>query len=336
MLDELQNLFADSEYPQCEGCSILSQSKTFHCHLDHEEVNRTYDILFLSDSFTYREGEPYPFNRKEFNLIQEILPDEYKEDTYYSASVKCPKVKEGDMTPANRNVCREHLYQTLLKVRPKLVFACGNLASVMLIKKSGITDKRGTPFPFEYEEFKCTVVPLYHPYSVLVEPRHRYLFEIDIRNSIARIIEQRAKSDFSYEVLDSEEKLQKLEHLYSTTTPVACDIETTGFNFLRDKLNTIAFAHESGNFVIPLEHKDNLFMTPPWDVIQKVLGNPNNIKVFQNAKFDLKFLLSRGVQAVNVWDTKIMQHLVNENTPKSLLDLVNMYFPEELEENADS
>jgi len=36
---------------------------------------------------------------------------------------------------------------------------------------------------------------------------------------------------------------------------------------------------------------------------------------------------------VNVWDTKVMQHLVNENVPKSLNDLVNMYFPEELEED---
>jgi len=333
---ELRNLFSTSEYPQCGDCSILSQSKPFYCKLDHNNGLLSNDILFLSESFTSMYGEPTPFRSRELELIQSILPEDMRRRTTYSASIKCPGVKDGDMSPGNMNICREHLYETLLRVRPKLVFVCGNLAMKMLIKKSGIADKRGSPFPFEHEEFKCTVVPIYHPYFVLAEPKHRYLFEIDIRNSISRIIEKKAKSDFSYEILDSEEKLFKLQPLYTTDTPVACDIETTGYNFLKDRLNTIAFAHESGNYVIPLEHKDNLFMMPPWGVIQNVLSNPNNIKVFQNAKFDLKFLYSRGVQAVKVWDTKIMQHLVNENTPKSLLDLVNMYFPEELEENADS
>ena len=71
-----------------------------------------------------------------------------------------------------------------------------------------------------------------------------------------------------------------------------------------------------------------------WQTVKKILENPNNIKVFQNAKFDLKFLYQYRIEAVNVWDTKVMQHLVNENAPKSLLDLVNMYFPEELEEGS--
>ena len=205
-MGELQNLFGESEYPQCEGCSILGQSKPFHCNLDHEGIDKTYDILFLSDSFAHMYGEAYPFNNKEFALIQEILPHDVKDQTTYSAAVKCPRVKEADMSPANMNICREHLYQTILTVRPKLVFACGNLAMKMLIKKSGIMGKRGTPYTFEHEDFECTVVPLYHPYSVLVEPRHRYLFELDIRNSISRVIEGRAKSNFTYEVIDSDDK----------------------------------------------------------------------------------------------------------------------------------
>jgi len=32
-----------------------------------------------------------------------------------------------------------------------------------------------------------------------------------------------------------------------------------------------------------------------------------------------------------VWDTKLMHHLIDENAPKSLMDLVKIYFPEELE-----
>jgi len=332
---ELQNLF-DEEAPEgCDGCSILKQSKPFHCNLDHEKVGREYDILFLADSFTYMYGEPYPFNHKEYKLIHEILPAEYKKVTSFSASVKCPKVKEADMPPANMNLCREHLYKTVVKLRPKLVFVCGNLAMKMLIKKSGIASKRGTLFPFVHDDFECTVVPLFHPYSVIIEPRHRYLFELDIRNSISRVIEKKAKSDFSYEIIDSDTKLDLLKPLFTTDTPVSCDIETTGLDFKRDKIQTIAFSHESGTYAIPIDHKNSPELSP-WDAIERILSNKNNMKVFQNAKFDLKFLWRYGVSAANVWDTKVMQHLINENAPKSLSDLVNMYFPEELEEDVVS
>ena len=333
-MDELQNLFSETEYSECEGCSILGQSKPFHCYLDHEDLTRTGDILFLSDSFTYMFGDSYPFNKKEFALIQNILPSSMKNNTIYSSAVKCPKVREADMSPDNMNICRKHLYQTILTVRPKLVFVCGNLAMKMLIKKSGIMSKRGTPFSFKHEDFECTVVPLYHPYSVLAEPRHRYLFELDIRNSISRVIEKKAKSNFDYEVIDSDDKFESLNYLFTTEHPVACDIETTGFDFIRDSIQTIAFSHSSGTYAIPIDHKSspNITKTLLWETVKNILINPNNVKVFQNAKFDLKFLWNYGVEAVNVWDTKVMQHLENENAPKSLLDLVNMYFPEELEE----
>ena len=335
-MGELQNLFGNTEYPQCGDCSILSQSKPFHCELDHEKGLKPHDILFLSESFTSMYGDPTPFSDKELNLIQKILPKDMHRFTTYSASVKCPGVKEPDMSPDNKNICREHLYQTILSVRPKLVFACGNLAMNMLIKKRNIFDKRGVLFPFEHEDFTCTVVPLYHPTMVVNEPSYRYLFELDIKNSIARVIEGRTKSNFDFEVIDTNAKFKSLKHLYHTLTPVACDIETTGFDFLSDKIQTIAFSHESGTYVIPWEHRDTpeeLESGVTTGVVDKILNNPANIKIFQNDKFDLKFLHTKGIQAVNVWDTKVMQHLVNENVPKSLNDLVNMYFPEELEED---
>ena len=65
--------------------------------------------------------------------------------------------------------------------------------------------------------------------------------------------------------------------------------------------------------------------------MKEVLENPHNRKILQNCKFDIKFLLKFGVSPVNVWDTKIMAHMYNEILPKSLMDLVKLFFPEELE-----
>jgi len=68
-----------------------------------------------------------------------------------------------------------------------------------------------------------------------------------------------------------------------------------------------------------------------WVLLRRILENPKNKKVFHNAKFDLKFLLDYGIYTKNVWDTKIMHHFINETAPKSLMDLVKLYFSDELE-----
>jgi len=124
--------------------------------------------------------------------------------------------------------------------------------------------------------------------------------------------------------------------LSTTTAPVACDIETTGLNFRKDKIMSIAFSTKEGNWVVPVEHKDSPFSYEETSTIlakyiRPILENPSNKKIFHNAKFDLKFLIREGVAPVNVYDTKVMHHLINENMPKSLMDLVKLYFPNELE-----
>ena len=209
---------------------------------------------------------------------------------------------------------------------------CGNLAMKMLIKKSGITDKRGSSYTYEtLEGTTCMVVPIFHPYSVIKEPRHRYLFETDIKNAYEKYVLGNTNSgNFKYEVLMDIESVNNLVPKLQDKT-IAVDLETTGLNFLKDKIQTVGISSEDGNWVIPVDHKDSphgwWVMTP----LRLILENPKNKKVFHNAKFDLKFLINYGIHPVNVWDTKIMQHLLDENVPKSLMDLVKMYFPTELE-----
>ena len=322
--------------PACEGCSILEKSKPCHSVMDYENIEEA-DVLFLSDSLKFRQGRPIPFDSAEMKIIKECFPYEAQ----FSASVKCPSVKEADMSPANMEICRHHLEATITKVKPKLVFVCGNLAMKMLVKKSGITDKRGKIYTYSTSDGHTThVCPISHPYSVMKEPRHKYLFERDIQNAYDKyILEKKGEGKVTYEVLMTLEAVEKTANVLATTSQtVACDIETTGLNFLTDKIMTIALSTEEGTSVIPLEHKDSPFLTDEvvlqsvWDHLRKIMSNPHNKKIFHNAKFDLKFLLNYGITVVNVWDTKIMHHFIDENIPKGLKDLVKLYFPCELEE----
>ena len=65
--------------------------------------------------------------------------------------------------------------------------------------------------------------------------------------------------------------------------------------------------------------------------VNRILSNPKNRKVFHNAKYDIKFLMTAKIKVVNPVDTVSMQHFVDETVPKSLKQLVKLYFPEYLE-----
>tara|TARA_R110000737_G_scaffold253463_1_gene262843 strand:- start:90 stop:1007 length:918 start_codon:yes stop_codon:yes gene_type:complete len=303
--------------------------------MDHEKLEPC-DILFLSDSLKYKVGEITSFSAPEFSLIKESCSGDFT----VAASVKCPSVKEADMTPDNMRVCRAHLEATIDKVKPKLVFPCGNLAMKMLIKKSGITNKRGKSYEFiTTGGHMCIVVPILHPFACIKEPRHRFLFQKDIQNAYEKyVLGKKAEGNFTYEVLMELGGVEVLgERLKDSEETLAIDIETTGLNFRTDSIQTIAFASKDNTWVLPLDHKDSPFRKGEpdyarvWVLLRRILENPKNRKVFHNAKFDLKFLINYGIYTKNVWDTKIMHHLLDENMPKSLMDLVKLYFPTELE-----
>jgi uracil-DNA glycosylase family 4 len=340
---KLDNLYSGhkpyGDNPLCEGCTILEKAKPCYSVMDHDELKES-PTLFLSDSLKYTLGSTSAFSKQEIKLIK----DSYKEDFVTAASVKCPDVREADMNPTNMNICRSHLEATIDKVKPKLVFVCGNLAMKMLIKKSGITTKRGKSYVHTTDSgHSCTVVPIYHPYFVIIEPKYNYLFRKDIQNAYEKyILEKKSKGTFAYKVLTKAMEVEELAYsLKNSEETIAVDIETTGLNFLRDKIMTIAISSKDQTWVIPMDHKDSPFRVEGnpkqwlglrvWSLLKLILENPKSKKVFHNAKFDLKFLINYGIRPVNVWDTKIMHHLLDENMPKGLMDLVKLYFASELE-----
>ena len=336
---DLDKLYAGhkthGDNPLCHGCSILEKSKPCHSVMDYEDLQEA-PVLFLSDSVKYRLGTISCFSKAEIALINDC----YKESYAIAASVKCPSVKEADMSPNNMNLCRVHLEATIDKVKPKLVFPCGNLAMKMLIKKSGITSKRGKSYEFTTAlGHRCIVVPIFHPYSCIKEPRPTVLFQTDIQHAYEKyVLGKTSEGNFKYKVLTKIEEVQALaEQLKNSDVTLASDIETTGLNFLKDSIMSIALTSHEDTWVIPLDHKDSPFKqgeesyATVWKCLRQILENPKNKKVFHNAKFDLKFLINYGIYTKNVWDTKIMHHLLDENMPKGLMDLTKLYFANELE-----
>jgi len=310
--------------------------------MDHEEEGFPDEctILFVSESFKMEFGELTPFTRKEEALIEQALEKSGHKHLIpmveYTAAVKCPSVKDKDMSKDDKDICRQHVAKTIEKCKPKLIFVCGNLPMVMLTKKSGIMTKRGKVIA-EYEGIP--VVPIYHPTQVIVEPQNEYLFCLDIQNAIEQVlIKDEVNSEFAWDMVDTFEKLHSLDAY--TLFDVAIDIETTGLDFLKDKIQTIALSFDANGkqktVVIPIYHREFWNFSAvagwiPWVVkfLNKVFESPS-LKILHKAQFDLKFLTQLGVEVQGtICDTKIMQHLIDENLPKSLKDLVGYYFPSE-------
>ena len=341
---DLNKLF-DSVSPKCTGCSILTKPLSKHSIMDYEFESQK-DLLFVSDSLKLLEGDYVPFRVNEWNLImREVRKSGYTEKAGFTSSIKCPHLKKDDVSAKDRKICRSHLEDTILKFKPKLVFACGDMATNMIHgKNTKMTGVRGRPIDMEMGGHQFKVVTLYHPYQVIAEPKNAYLFSLDIVNNIKEVLLGIAnKTKFTYiPVFSLEELNEHAQDFIDTTDPVSLDIEATGLNFLEDRINTIALSildpqtlDPKKTIAFPIDHKTaNMsleFKAKVCEFVASVMRNKNNRKVGQSFKFDMKFLMKYGItEFYNVWDTKLMQHMYNEDVPKALSDLVRYHFPNEI------
>jgi uracil-DNA glycosylase family 4 len=353
---DFRKLFGN-DTSKCAGCKILGQPRIKHAVMDHEGKDPV-KVLFISDSLKYLEGDFYPFRTNEYLLLKKSLRDcGFVGTTGFTASVKCPNIKAEEMSAEDMKICRQHLYESIRQYRPLLVFTCGSLANRMLIGKSQSEAKsRGKLVDFSVNDLHFKAVNIFHPYQAIAEPKNINLFLTDIRNSLEAcfgdyygksdpsINSTAKKSNFTFKSIFTSKELQNLEFDYeSATTPVSFDIETTGLNFLTDKILTIAMTGiKDGAFhtiSMPIDHSsvaDPDFRANCMAFVKNCLRNPHNRKILQECKFDMKFLMREGItDFCNIWDTKLMQHLHDEDSPKSLRDLAYYYCPEELN-NANS
>jgi len=337
------NLSFREPNPKCLSCPILSKPLPTHTVIDYE-YEKECDILFVSDFPKMHAGEYVAFRSQEFQAIKQELEKHNLGDLRvgFETALKCPVGSPDVVSAVARKTCKVHLEDTVDHYKPTLVFACGKLATTMFYGKNVADSKsRGKVVDFETPSgHKFKLVSVMHPYQIVSEPKNAWLFSKDIENSLdSEIFGKKKKKTIPYEIITCASDIE--EHgkdFLDTEDPVAVDIETTGLNFLKDIIHTVAFSKMGSDIktlVVPIDHKE--FKAGPkakeelLKFVAGVLANKNNRKVLQNATFDLKFLLRYGVSEVyNVFDTKLMQHFFNEEVPKSLSDLVFYYFPNEV------
>ena len=100
-----------------------------------------------------------------------------------------------------------------------------------------------------------------------------------------------------------------------------CDTETTGFDPYTCKLLTLQLGNEDVQYVIDCSTVDISVLKPYFEDKKKTF-------IFQNAKFDLRFLYHQNIWVANVYDTYLVEVLLHKGLPytKKSLDALALKY----------
>lgn len=256
-----------------------------------------------------------------------------RSDLYYTNVIKCKALyKEKFFLEGKTKFTEEGIkYVKLLQaemseVRANVILAAGPAAFAALCSIGNLSTYRGYIFPSTSLPGR-KVIPIYHP-AAAIRGMHIYqrLIIADLKKAT---VEQhfpeirRPERQLVYNHPTITSALEWLDY-YADQSIVGFDIEVLNY-----EVCCISFSSSPElACVIPLSHlwtlEEELQL---WRGIQKVLGNPNSIKVVQNGMFDIPFLLTRcGVQVRGeIHDTMVAHSVMFPELQKGLGFLGSIY-----------
>jgi ribonuclease D len=130
-------------------------------------------------------------------------------------------------------------------------------------------------------------------------------------------------------VVRSHEELDLAYERLSTAAALGCDTETSALNAKFGKLFSVQFSDGEFNVLVPVSEG------VPLGRMAEILANPEIVKIFHNAKFDLDFLGVGGFTVENVFDTMIAEKVLTRgaNQSASLAETLYRYFAVDLEKS---
>lgn len=139
-----------------------------------------------------------------------------------------------------------------------------------------------------------------------------------LQNSV--IIFKKVGEDM-YEYIKTVDALENYIDRILSSPILGIDTETTGLNPHSDKLRLIQIASED----MPTLVIDCFYVLPDGkQLIQKIMSS-DAVKVFQNAKFDIKFLMSEGIQVSGkLFDTMLAGQLLRSSGGSSRVGLAHL------------
>jgi len=240
-----------------------------------------------------------------------------------NACVCSTAIGQDTLPPDAVSNCRDRLVEEIKSLSPQLVILMGDVAVTSITGSTqGIQSLRGKHF--WSEEFSCPVMYTFNPKQILNMPKafNDMLTDmVRIKSEIDKGLQQLQETvEVQYFVANTPEQAVKLFSYLNKFPKVACDIETGGFNFQKDRLLCVGYCWEPGKAaVVPGE----LFSNPDvWRAAKEFHEGPTKF-IWQNGKFDIKFFKKQyGIKARVDKDTMLGNYCLDER--KGIHDLETM------------
>ena len=115
----------------------------------------------------------------------------------------------------------------------------------------------------------------------------------------------------------------------SQASALGCDTETSGLSSKFGKLFSVQFSDGEFNVLVPISEKVEM------GKLAELFENPDIVKIFHNAKFDLDFLAAAGHAVSNLFDTMIAEKVLTRGADQSasLAETLYRYFAVDLEKS---
>lgn len=312
----------------CELCPLHESAQSV-CLMGDGPVPSK--IMLVGEAPGYREDEiGKPFSGKAGQLLDRALSEVGlpRESVFITNAAKCRPPDNRTPKKSELKACNPYLLAEIAKVRPEFIVPLGNAALEATLGEKGIMSKRGAII----ERDGITYVPTLHPAAILRNPAWEEMFKADLR-TLARVVAgEDGRPTTKVYLIKSSRSLQAfLSKLETVTTSIAFDLETWGpgeEGGLRPWqpggiILTASFTWESGvSYVIALEHP-----SVDWDIPISTVYHALNVAlegkrmVGHNVKFDMAWMLRKGVKLNATFDTLLAAHLLDENRPNGLKPL---------------
>lgn len=236
----------------------------------------------------------------------------------------------GDIkTDIGRSIlCRKRLFDDIIASGCDYILAVGSFVISALTGDSKATVGRsGQPYKItistEFDEKECVIIPCHRPELLQVKPieftRFIRSIELAVHALMGKNILQ-TPHETKWTLLDSEKAVLEYDKLLDVQNIeyLACDIETTGLNYLTDDVLCIGLSHAKGQAVVIPQNMIHC------DCVKRLM-NKHKIKyIWHNGKFDLNFLAHLGYTVRVDEDTILLHYALDENSGIHGLELLSM------------
>lgn len=313
------------------NCSECTLNPYKYCPWQYAKITQ-YPVLIVGQAPGAVEAiTRTPFTGPAGKTLWRIMKEAGLEKAHFHITNICQCAPPEDRAPGALEIeaCKGHLEEEIQQVKPKLIIALGEVATLSLTGRKGIQTLRGQIYPLLSKwGWECPVLCMLHPSFVM---RQRQWIDIAVKDftkiskffTEGTIVKEAYKPEFIYDP-DPSTLASLLEEMGKGVTAV--DIETPGeLDVLSASVIGIAFcSHESK--ALGLDFTSGGMRGESWEVMKRFLEDPKTKKCTQNGQFDLGVLETNGVVVKGLsYDTLLAEHTMNSDLPGNLDSLRSRY-----------